>query len=478
MDDAIMAALKPAPASPAPARLAEAAGATIDADDDQWRRLGGDNRRDLLPMAQSRMIELASWLWQSNRLANRLVELPLAYLLAEGVSLEVDDEEASGWLKAFWYDPINRLDKKLEAKMRALSLFGEQFWPAFVRADGHVRLGYLDPASVEKVIVDPDNGEQPIVVSVRSLSGLRRLYKVIVASGDEDDLFPPGTDARALRDAATAGQLFYFRVNDLPNSARGRSDLLSAIDWCDAYETFLFGELDRAIVARSAIWDVSLRGATAEQVAERAKTIQPPKPGGIRVHNDAEIWTALAPNLGAYDAQVAGRMISNHVLGGATIPEHFFGGGGDVNRATAGEMGNPFEKVLTLRQNFWKAVLEEVAAFVIAQKRAALGRDMAEMDDPAFRPRAVFPELVSEDVSRYAAALGQVAGAAFTCIDRGVLSEETALSIISLVAARLGVKIDPKDELAKAKGDAATREADNYGAPDDLAGDADALPAG
>jgi hypothetical protein len=477
MDDAIMAAaLKPAPA-PKTARLVEAAGATIDADDDQWRRLGGDNRRDLQPMAQSRMIELASWLWQSNRLANRIVELPVAYLLAEGVSLEVDDEEAAAWLKAFWHDPINRLDKKLEAKMRALSLFGEQFWPVFVRADGHIRLGYLDPACVEKVIVDPDNGEQPIVVSARTVSGRRRLYQVIVAGGDEDDLFPPGTDARALRDAATDGQLFYFRINDLPNSTRGRSDLLSAIDWCDAYETFLFGELDRAIISRSGVWDVSLRGATAEQVAERAAKIQPPKPGGVRVHNDAEIWTALAPDLGAYDADTAARMIRVHVLGGSSIPEHFFGSGGDVNRATAGAMGDPFEKTLTLRQGFWKAVLEEVASFVIGQKRAALGRDGAEPDDPAFRPRAVFPELVSEDVSRYAAALGQVSGAAFTCIDRGVLSEETALSIIALVAARLGVAINPKDELEKAKEDAATREADAYGSPD-LAGDADAPPAG
>ncbi len=67
----------------------EAASAQGQGDGENWRRLsGGDlasmNDRDLAPMAQDRMQKLAEYLWQSNLLANRLVELPLAYLLAEG----------------------------------------------------------------------------------------------------------------------------------------------------------------------------------------------------------------------------------------------------------------------------------------------------------------------------------------------------------------------------------------------------------
>ena len=73
--------------SPAPQPVREAAAAQGDRDDDAgWRRLSGDglasmNERDLEPMAQDRMQKLAEYLWQSNLLANRLVELPLAYLL-------------------------------------------------------------------------------------------------------------------------------------------------------------------------------------------------------------------------------------------------------------------------------------------------------------------------------------------------------------------------------------------------------------
>jgi hypothetical protein len=332
---------------------------------------------------------------------------------------------------------------------------------------------------VEKVIVDPENGEQPIVVVQRQGTGRRRLYKVIVAGGEEDDLFPAGSGARKLRDAATDGETFYFRVNNLPNSTRGRSDLLSAIDWCDAYETFLAGELDRAILARSTVFDVTLRGATEEQVKERAKTIQPPKPGGIRVHNDAEVWEVKTPELGVGDADTGARLIRNHVLGGASIPEQHYGGGGDVNRATAQEMGDPFEKVLTQRQNWWKATLAEIGGYAIACRLRADGRDMTALsEDPAFRVRANFPELVTEDVSKYATALGQVVSATATAIDRGLMADATGVAVIAQVASRLGVTIDPPTELATAREQAATRQADQYGVPPDMAAAGDMAAGG
>jgi hypothetical protein len=482
----------------------EAAGTTIDADDDAWRPLGRDLHRDLAPMTQTRMRELAVYLWESNRLANRLVELPLAYLLAEGVSLTADDPEAADWLRTFWLDPINRLDRKLEPKMRALALFGEQCWPVFVNeVSGAVRLGYLDPALIDKVITDPENGEQPIVVVARRLAGLsrkpsacaagsgsgasargdRRLYRVVLG-GDEDDLFPEGSGARKLRDAATDGDCFYFRINDLPNSRHGRSDLLSAIDWADVYERMLFGEADRATVIRSAVWDVTLKGATAEQVQARAGEIDTPRPLSVRVHNDAEEWQALTPQLGAGDASDAARLIRTHILGGSTIPEHWYGSGGDVNRATAGEMGEPAEKVLTLRQNWWKGTLADVAVYVLRKRLEAAGRDPANvLADPAWRPRVVFPELVAKDTTKYAAALAQIASACVILIDRGLLSEETALSLIAAVAGRLGVAIDAKEELEKARNAAEERaaaqaESDAFTLPPDDPDADDAPPGG
>ncbi|MCU7878344.1 MAG: hypothetical protein KZQ84_16370 [Candidatus Thiodiazotropha sp. (ex Lucinoma borealis)] len=177
-------------------RMVEAYGESIDADDDQWRKLTGDAKRDLDSMTQARMQKLAVYLWESNLLANRLIELPVAYLLAEGVQIKVKDPEAQSYIDAFWNDPINNMKRKLKKKVRELMLFGEQAWPAFVNEfNGHVRIGYLDPALIETVVMDPDNAEQPIgIVTTKDKKGRARRYQVIL-NGAEADLFTKRTQA-------------------------------------------------------------------------------------------------------------------------------------------------------------------------------------------------------------------------------------------------------------------------------------------
>jgi hypothetical protein len=80
--------------------MREAAGVTIDKDEDNWRPLTGDVERDLSPVTQERMRKMALYLWESNPLANRLIEMPLAYLLAEGVRLTCKDEDHQKLLDA------------------------------------------------------------------------------------------------------------------------------------------------------------------------------------------------------------------------------------------------------------------------------------------------------------------------------------------------------------------------------------------
>lgn len=442
-------------------RFVEAAGSTVD-DEEGWRRLTGDARRDLSPMTRTRMQELAVYLWRTNPLANRLVELPVAYLLADGVTLGVPDEEAQGWLDAFWHDPINNMPIKLPKKVRELALYGEQCWPTFVNeVNGHVRLGYLDPGLIETVVTDPDNIEQPIGIVVRrDKKGRQRRYKVIVNGPEE--VF--GERAREIRETFADGEAFYFAINDLSNTTRGNSDLLAEMDWLDAYDKAMFGELERWDFLRAFIYDVTLKGATPDEVEARARKIAPPAPGSVRVHNDSETWQALAPDLGSYESGNNARLFRNHILGGMTIPEHWFGGGGDVNRATAGEMGEPTVKMFTMRQTFLGYVLETLGAYQIRQRLRALGRDLVELAaDETYRPSASFPELTARDTSKFATALQQVVVAAAAAVDRHLLSEATAISLIALVAGQLGLEIDPAAELEAAQADAARRaEADVF----------------
>lgn len=449
----------------APKRVTEALGVTVDADEEEgWRRLSGDVSRDLSPLSQERMRETAYYLWDSNLVANRLIELPLAYLLAEGVALQAADKSMQKVLDRFWSDPINSFDEKLEKKVRELALFGEQCYPAFVNeVTGHVRLGYLDPGLIATVVVDPDNPEQPIgIVTKRDKRGRALKYKVIV-NGPED-VFTQRT--REIRESFDDGECFYFQVNALSTSRRGRSDLRAPADWVDAYDQFLFGEAERYNFLRAFVWDVTMKGATPEQVAERAKTITAPSPGSVRVHNDGEAWNAVTPQIQAYESAAAGRLFRNHVLGGATIPEHWFGGGGDVNRSTGESMGEPTFKVFTMRQRVIRIMLQTMGRYAIRRHLLAGNSEEPPFDDPRLTVQALFPEMTARDTTKYAAALVQLVTAVNMAIEAALLTEETGLQMIAAVAAQFGVEIDAAAELKKARKAAADRaEGDTFTGP-------------
>lgn len=437
--------------------MREAGGATVDSAETGWSPLGGGrNRRDLAPLAQSRMQELAAYVWESNRIANRLIELPLAFLLGEGVKIEVADVEAQSWVDDFWADPINRMDLNLENHVRELSIFGEQCWPVFVSpVTGKVRLGKVDPSTIEKVITDPDNISLVIGVVVMLPGNKRKVYRVIY-NGLDEDLF--GEGARKLRESMLAGDCFFYRINALSTGKRGRSDLLSAIDFADAYEQLLFGEVERAETLRRISYDVTVTGATQDDLDERAKEIETPAPLSIRLHNENERWELLTPSLQAGDAETTARLIRNHILGGATVPEPWFGGGGDVNLATATSMGEPTYKIFSQRQKLWKAILEDIATFVIRSRIKATSTSLLGLAAEAdYQPRAIFPELASRDVSKYATALQQVVVGCSNAVSAGVMSVETAVKAIGIVITLLGLEVDPATELEAARAEAEKR---------------------
>jgi hypothetical protein len=403
------------------------------------------------------MQELALFAWESNLLANRIIELPLAYLLAEGVRLVSEDPIIQEILDKFWRDPINQMDLKLPKKLRELALFGEQCYPAFVNEhSGHVRLGYLDPALIETIVTDPDNGEQKIgIVTRKNNRGQARRYKIIV-NGPENELFTERT--QRIRESFTDGECFYFSINDLSNGRRGRSDLLAQIDWLDAYDQFLFGEADRAAAMRAFLWDVTIKGATPEEVEARAKKISAPKSGSVRVHNDAEEWSAETPDLKAQDSSENARLFRNHILGGATLPEVWYGGGGDVNRAAAAEMGGPTFKMFVMRQTYAGYMLETMGQYAIRQNELKQGRGEPDLFDQLYKVTTQWPEMVTRDTTQYASALQQVTVAVTMAIDRNLITEETAIRIIENISGRLGVEFDAQDEIAKARAQKARRD--------------------
>lgn len=455
----------------------ESYGTPIDPDEANWRPLTSDSSRDLPLLTQERMLRIAHWLWEQNPLANRIIELPLAYLLCEGVKLSVSDPANQKVLDRFWKDPINDMDLKLSKKVRELAMFGEQCYPTYVNdIDGMVRIGYLDPLLISEVVKDPDNTEQPIgIITKRNTKG--RFYRFRVIINGPESVFSAMT--QEVRRKFTDGEAFYFKVNDLSAGSRGRSDLLSVADWLDVYDQFLFGEGERYKHLRAFVWDLELKNASPEKVEERARKVQMPKSGGVYVHNEAEKLEPKTPELQAQDTTMGARLLRNHILGGRTIPEHWYGGGGDINRATAAEMGDPAYKVLAMRQRDVKHMLESIARYVLYKNATTDGvQEAIDWSKAEWTPTAIFPELISADIANIATALQQLIAGCALAITNKMLTMKTAVQLIASVAGRLGVEIDAEKELAAALDEATKRsEADAFTTPPALAEPAGAAAA-
>lgn len=443
------------PAEETTERVVEAASATsdgIDPDGAMYTKLSGrDSTTIIAPWKNSQGQKVALYLWKTNLLANRLIELPVAYILAEGLTVTHTDETYQDVINRFWNDPITNMDWKLPKKARELSLYGEQCWPTFVNEHtGHVRLGYLSPRNIATVIKDPDNPEQPIgIVTTKDRKGLAKRYKVIV-NGPDSELFTLRT--QAIRKSFTDGECFYFAINNLSDEERGSSDLLAQADWLDAYDNFLFGELDRVDFLRAFIWDVEVTGADQATLDKKAREDKPPAPGSRRYHNENETWTAVSPSIAAADTEKQARLLRNHVLGGQGFPEHWFGGGGDVNRSTGESMSEPTFKTFTMRQTLLKQMLSQVIIYVLRQYELINNNaGEPELDSGVYDASINFPELTAKDTTKYATALQQVSAAVVVLLGRKLITEGKALEVVASIATQLGVEVDAQAELEAAK---------------------------
>ncbi len=419
------------------------------------RMTGRDNQsalRDLPMPTHERMQDIAYWLYLANPMAQWFVNQQTAYVIGSGVTLQTKDEALREVLDRFWNDPISRWPSRLVKKTRELGMYGEQCWPCFVSpGTGLVRVGYLDPCLIEEVILDPDNAELAIgVITKSNYQGTRaeqRRYRTALAL-PEDELLP---SAQQERSKLTDGDCFYFAVNHVSNGSRGWSDLLCKADWMDGYEQFLFQRLERADLANRVVTDVKMTGATDEQIKAYMKTFQLPPPGGAFIHNDKIELEHKAVDLQASDASMDARMFKHQCIN--PMPEHWYGGGGDVNRATAAEMDESTYKLFAMRQGEVRAMLAEVVGYQILRAKEA--GSLPQTLKPEWQP--VFPEMVKADIQKHTGAMQSTAAANMAMLGQGVIDKAEARKIYAVVVKPLGIELEEKDN-AELEAAAAERE--------------------
>ena len=146
----------------------------------------------------------------------------------------------------------------------------------------------------------------------------------------------------------------------------------------------------------------------------------------------------MTPSLGAADFNEAARAIKNMNLAGAGFPEHWFADGGNVNRASALEMGEPTLRNLLERQGFVSFMLRELVELVIDQAVAA-----GTLEESVSRRFTVeMPEMSVRDLGRAAEALSQVGSTVVELRKAGLIDRDTAQQLVARTAIQLGVEMD------------------------------------
>ena len=406
-----------------------------------WRRLTGAPTRELPMMDQVRAIEVAYWLWKTNPMAKWIIEVVTAFVAAKGAPFTCKNDDVKRVLTDFWEDPVNRMDIHWENFVRELGIYGDQCWPVAVgEQTGRVRLGYIDPAYVDEVFCDPENVKIKIGIVVGSSSNrMSRRLAIVLDDDNENFLSPSG---RALRETFNDGMCFYFTVNALTNEMRGSSDLFTIADHLDGYEQFLYDTSEKYARFNAFYYDITVNGATKKELDEERENYEPPRTGGAFIHNEKVKSEAIAPELKADDSSTAARLHRNHILGALGLPEHWFGGGGDVNRATAAEMDAPAKKIIENRQEKVKNMLEQMFDFVIA-KAVAANYLTGVPDDELYAYDIQTPEISDKDVSKLSTMLSQTATALAVAEANEWMSKDEAAKAFAYFLAFVGYEYDP-----------------------------------
>ncbi len=290
-----------------------------------FRRLSGTVwHYDIQPYERYYLIRVANALYYVSPLVRRIVDKPL-HLFFDSLEIEFKDSTLE---KRFWEYVENMpysfdFYKLLEMYVRSLFLSGELFVPIIIHKNNFIEFGFIPAENVEKVVSDEANG----LVCSSLVYMVPKVIESISYEGQER------REARIARlsvfrnDLSLDGDVLYFAINNLP-FMRGRSMIEIVIDYVYAYDEFIFDRLRRHKLANNFVWDITLHGAQKEQIQARINELlrnPVPNSGGFRVHNEKEVWTAVAPNLNSEDSLRDSQVILSHIASGVGMSKEEVG---------------------------------------------------------------------------------------------------------------------------------------------------------
>ena len=429
-----------------------------------FRRLTSLGERDLNPITADRAQRMAYFLFVMNPTGRRVTELVADYVIGNGFGYHAGLRSLEQLVGDLWHPSQNNIDGRQYSMALETGLFGEQLWTIFGGANGLIRIGRIDPGRILSVTPDPRNHEE--------------LTSVKVAMPSDDGSVVTEVDWPVIRrnpfsTPSTAGPFgdwvfnrepepgepigcFFWKCNSVSNALRGFPDLLPVIDWIDAHDKFLFNGIERSAIVNSFIWHVIVKGGKGA-VRDYAREVRNTKmkPGTIKFTNHGIEWKAITPDFGGAEHKRFSDLIRRQILTGIGIPEHFLAEGGDVNRATAAEMGDPVFRKLRARQAFFQTMLSTVFEFgaFYAMEKGRLSRSevsQARAEDLIIK---LIPDAVQQsDRAAELKNLWQHTQTVIAQVQSQLIDLETAREQVREMAEDIGLTVPPQ-AIEEPKGD-------------------------
>ncbi len=360
--------------------------ATAGQEDRWWRSLSG--RQVVKDVAYADFLDQQQdslEAYRANPLAFRIVELMSDYVLGRGVTVAARSAQVNDFVQRFWQHPLNRMDARLHPLCTELSLAGEVFVTFHTNPyDGMTYVRAVPASLIDNIETNAEDVEDEMRFHETGGWGER----VTGRRGDAE---------RRGRETLTPGrwwskeEMRHYAVNRVVGAKRGQGDLWPILPWLRRYKDWL---TDRVIINKykgAYLWDVTLQGATAATVrAKRCELSTPPAPGSIVVHNEAEVWRAIQPQINAESVEADGKALRLIIGAGAGVPLHFLAEGESATRTTALEMGEPTRRHYEKRQRYMGCMINDMLAEVL--RRAVEAGALPADADLTLEP-VRFPEM-------------------------------------------------------------------------------------
>jgi hypothetical protein len=402
--------------------------------DRNYRRLGGELRREVPEITRERARDSAVTAYRMNPMAAAIIDTLVSFCVGDsGVSPMCTHPQVAQVVDEFWTSPWTNLGGIQEVSLRSLLLLGEKLYELMEGpTSGVVGFAPIEPSQVYDITHRRGNPLWPDEVILRVVdesTGEKRRLRV----------------AQAGPDGLRYGQCFFWTPwRALDTDTRGVPFLHSVLDHLDSYDQVLSNLVDRTALARYIAYDVTLKGPSADVdkfVRDRGGTHLPPS-GTIEVHNESVEWKPMTVTTGAdEDTRTAGAVLTS-VAAGSGLARTWLADPEDANRATSMSMAEPVRRRVGGVQRVWLDIQTQLCRYVVDRAVAARRlKPQVEVTDPKTGVTSLIPASMSVVVRgpAIAAADAQVTAQVMLNLATG-LEKLVGMEILSPQAARLAAQ--------------------------------------